>query len=164
MGIIRSLDALTPETRKRVDKFLIVTKAAGHSLYVLETKRTDGVQAAYCAQGRQPLAEVNALRAKEGIYLIDEKQNKNTITDPPPAGLLTVYKDRGHGNGTAIDVVPLTLSGALQWNTPPALWLKIAEIAERCGLYWMGRWKPDSKTGIGKDPNHFQLPRPGLGE
>jgi peptidoglycan L-alanyl-D-glutamate endopeptidase CwlK len=163
MGIIRSLDALTSDTRKRADDFLAEAKVAGHSLYVLETQRTDEVQAAYCAQGRQPLAEVNALRGKAGLYLINDAQNKNKITDDPPMGLFTVYKGRGHGNGTAFDVVPLTLSGALQWNTPPALWIAIAMIAERCGLYWMGRWKPDPVTLIGKDPNHFQLPRPGLG-
>jgi hypothetical protein len=162
MGLIRSLDELSPDMRVRADDFLARAQVAGHRLYVFETKRSDAVQAAYCAQGRKPLSEVNTMRAACGLYALGYSDNLRKITDDPPAGLLTVYRDRGHGNGTAMDVVPVTAGGKLLWGAAPDVWKAIGEIGELCGLMWGGRFKPISlRTGLGWDPGHFQLPRPG---
>jgi hypothetical protein len=159
-GLIRSLDALTPTMRERAAYFLQQCETAGHKLFVFETLRTDLVQAAYCVQGRKPLAEVNAARTVAGLGGISEEENHRVITDPPPRGLLTVYKGIGHGNGTAMDVVPISTDGKLLWRSAPEIWLTIGEIAELSGLVWGGRWKPiDKRTKLGCDPNHVQLPR-----
>jgi hypothetical protein len=147
VGLIRSLDVLKPEFRRRLEDYLSRAAAAGYRLYVFETGRTDGVQAAYCLQGRAPLAEVNAARAREGLYFLNA------------AG--TVYKERGHGNGTAADIVLMSDKGNLLWPPrAPDAWLELGRIAEECGLVWGGRWPPiDPKTGLGVDPPHVQLPR-----
>jgi hypothetical protein len=161
VGLIRSLDVLKPEFRRRLEDYLSRAAAAGYRLYVFETGRTDGVQAAYCLQGRAPLAEVNAARAREGLYFLNAAGNASKITEDPPAGLRTVYKERGHGNGTAADIVLMSDKGNLLWPPrAPDAWLELGRIAEECGLVWGGRWPPiDPKTGLGVDPPHVQLPR-----
>jgi hypothetical protein len=148
----RDLDSLTEPMRKRVSEFIAKCAEEGLTLYVFETKRDDDVQAAYCAQGRQPLEEVNRLRSIAGLYPIGEVQNKQKITDDPPSGFITVYKGVGHGNGTAADLVPLNHDGSLWWNAPKAVWDKMGAIGEGVGLVWGGRWKT-------WDGPHFQMPR-----
>jgi hypothetical protein len=160
MSLIRSLDVLDSRFRPMAEDFLFRCSTAGFRIFVFETLRSDEVQAAYCAQGRKPLAEVNDLRLKAGLSGISEAENRGKITDPPPGGLLTVYKGVGHGNGTAMDVVPMTPNGKLLWSAAPEVWMSIGEIGELCGMIWGGRWKPiNERTGLGFDPGHFQLPR-----
>lgn len=49
-----------------------------------ETHRGNDVQAAYYAQGRMPLAEVNKLRKAAGLYLLSAAENKRKATDAKP--------------------------------------------------------------------------------
>jgi hypothetical protein len=160
-GINNSIDALEKRTRERCQLFLDRCAAAGHRLCLFETLRSVEVQAAYCAQGREDLVIVNDRRFKVSLRPISTVENKYKITDEPPAGLLVVNAHgRGHGNGTAFDVVPVTAGGKLLWSSPADVWFAIGEIGELCGLIWGGRWKPkDTRTGLGFDPNHFQLPQ-----
>lgn len=148
----RDLQSLTEETRKKISELIVRAEAAGVKVFVFETLREDDVQAAYCAQGRESLDQVNAKRQAAGLYLIDEAQNKMKITDEPPMGLKTVYLGRGHGNGTAADLVPLDSKGSLWWGAPLSTWEVIGKIGEELGLEWGGRWKS-------KDYPHFQLKR-----
>jgi hypothetical protein len=161
-GIINSLDALEQRTRERAQKLIDQCLAIGHRLHIFETLRTVETQNAYYAQGRLPLAEVNGLRAKAGIRPISAGENKYKITYAQATNEL-LYKSKNgrcHGNGTAFDVVPITADGKLLWSSPSDVWFAIGEIGELCGLVWGGRWEPkDKRTGLGFDPNHFQLPK-----
>ena len=56
----------------------------GPKIILVETYRSPAVQAAYYAQGREPLAEVNKLRKAVGLYLLTEKENKGKITNAKP--------------------------------------------------------------------------------
>jgi len=49
-----------------------------------EGYRSDEVQAAYYAQSRQPLAEVNRLRKTAGLEPISAAENRSKITDKKP--------------------------------------------------------------------------------
>jgi peptidoglycan L-alanyl-D-glutamate endopeptidase CwlK len=154
--IHRDLNLLTDDMRHRLNTAIARLIQADLPTYVYETLRDDEVQAAYCAQGRMPLDEVNALRKSAGLYLITEAQNRSKITTDPPGGLATVYKGVGHGNGTAADLVPLR-DGDLWWNAPEEEWTKRGVIYESAGLVWGGRW---AKYGApGWDGPHVQLPR-----
>lgn len=72
-----------------------------------QTFRGKAEQTAFWAQGRRPLAEVNALRAKaDNLGPLTEAQNKAKVTNATfglsahnvlPAGAFDVYFDAGHG-------------------------------------------------------------------
>lgn len=59
-----------------------------------------------------------------------------------------------HNYRVALDVVP-TRNGKPVWGTTSpedeALWAKVGEIGEACGLTWSGRWK-----GKMREMAHFQ--------
>jgi peptidoglycan L-alanyl-D-glutamate endopeptidase CwlK len=85
MKIKGNPETLRPKTRQmfymwkeRVENE--IEKALGIEVMVTQIERTDAIQNAYYAQGRQPLAEVNRLRKLAGLYLIDEKENSYTVT------------------------------------------------------------------------------------
>lgn len=149
--IHRELELLIEPMRELISKLIAACQEHGIEVYVFETRRDDDVQKAYCAQGREPLDVVNALRVRAKLYLLTPAENKMKITDDPPSGLQTVYKGVGHGNGTAADLVPMK-GKDLWWNAPPEIWEKMGEIGEGLGLVWGGRWKM-------RDLPHFQMPR-----
>lgn len=155
MGLIRSIDELDSRMVPIARKFLYQVQAAGIRPYVYETLRTQGVQDAYFAQGREALEVVNQKRAVEGLWPITEQDNRRMITD----SRLTVFKGVGHGNGTAMDVVPVDKAGKPCWKAAPEIWFTMGEIGELCGLDWGGRWKPLDKNGLGWDCPHFQMRR-----
>jgi peptidoglycan L-alanyl-D-glutamate endopeptidase CwlK len=157
-GLIRSLDELDPCFRPLADKYLAGLELAGIRYVVLETKRTQAVQDAYYAQGRRPLAEVNALRMVAGLWAIRDAENKRKPTD----SAMIVFRGVGHGNGTAMDVAPADINGNPKWSAAPEIWKTMGEIAEISGLDWGGRWKPiNERTGLGWDCAHVQMRREG---
>lgn len=52
--------------------------------FLVQVSRPTEKQAAYYAQGRRPLQEVNSLRKVAGLPAIKEAENKQTITDAMP--------------------------------------------------------------------------------
>ena len=148
--IVTKIELLEPTTREKVKKMLHFLDAEKISYKVIETLRTDAVQQAYYAQGRQPLYTVNALRKEAGLWMIDEATNKNKIT--------WTLKSK-HIDGKAIDIVPVK-DGKIPWNINSQdvadLYIRIGKIGESVGLEWGGRWTPINKYGIGKDAPHFE--------
>lgn len=155
MGLINSLDELDPSFLPFANKYLDELTVAGIRHAIIETRRTADVQHAYYAQGRLTLVEVNIRRKTAGLWPISEKENKYKVTDSE----LLVYKGVGHGNGTAMDVVPLNASGKPTWNVATEIWFAMGEIAELSGLDWGGRFKPLDRNGLGWDPGHVQMRR-----
>lgn len=85
MKIKGNPDTLRPKTRQmfymwteRVENE--VEKSLGIEIMVTQIERSDAIQTAYYAQGRQSLSEVNRLRKIAELYLIDEKENSRTVT------------------------------------------------------------------------------------
>lgn len=118
---------------------------------VIETLRTEAVQRAYYAQGREPLAVVNIKRRSAGLWEIGESENKRKIT---------WTLESKHLKGLAIDIVPV-FDGKIPWNINSneiaQLFMRFGLIGESCGLEWGGRWTPIDKFGIGKDAPHFEV-------
>ena len=144
------IEMLTPSMKEKTEKMLHFLDAEKIQYKVLETLRTEAVQRAYFAQGREPLAVVNIKRRSAGL---------GPITDIENARKITWTLESKHIAGKAIDIVPI-IDGKIPWNINSKeiayLYLRIGKIGEACGLSWGGRWTPIDKFGIGKDAPHFE--------
>ena len=120
------IEKLDVKIRPQVKQFIHELDLLGVAYKVLETRRTPEVQAAYYAQGREPLDVVNAKRKVARLYLLTEKENRNMIT--------WTLKSK-HLDGLAIDIVPV-IGGRIPWvitnSKVAAAWLHMGEIGEKC--------------------------------
>jgi peptidoglycan L-alanyl-D-glutamate endopeptidase CwlK len=109
----------------------------GIKYFVDSTLRTTEEQAAYFAQGRKPLLDVNQLRTIAGFGLLPESENRYTITNCDG-----VTAKSNHQSGRAVDVVPTDSRGRPYWPVADsAAWKLIAVVMEKHGFTWGGRWK-----------------------
>lgn len=147
---MNDIKLLCKSTREKAENFIHSLDANKIKYRILETVRTDAVQRAYFAQGREPLAVVNIKRRSAGLGEITESENKNKIT--------WTLKSK-HLEGRALDVVPV-IDGKIPWviNSKEIAdaYMRIGLIGEAAGLSWGGRWTPIDKFGIGKDAPHFE--------
>jgi peptidoglycan L-alanyl-D-glutamate endopeptidase CwlK len=143
------LQLLKPEVRKFFEEFTSRLDKQGLPYSILETLRTKEVQEAYYAQGRLPLAEINELRKKAGLYIVGEEEGKKIITQTMESVHLT---------GMAADIVPV-INGRIPWvitGENAELWLTFGKLGQEAGLEWGGTWKPLNRFGIGWDAPHYQ--------
>lgn len=117
----------------------IAAHPGGYRPRLGETYRSHAVQAAYYAQGRKPLAEINHLRAVAGLPLIGSVEAKRIITKALPG-----QSAHGFLPARAFDVQMVKPSGEIDWNLPPYLafagFVKAAAaklgVAVSQGAYW----------------------------
>lgn len=147
---MNKIEQLAPSTREKVEKMLHFLDSEKIPHRVLETLRTEAIQRAYYAQGRETLAVVNIKRRSAGLAEIGESENKRKIT--------WTLKSK-HIEGKAVDIVPV-IDNKIPWNINSkeiaAAYMRIGLIGESVGLSWGGRWTPVDKFGIGKDAPHFE--------
>jgi peptidoglycan LD-endopeptidase CwlK len=144
-GIHKSLWLLTEAMQQKVSCFQHQLDINNIPHVIMETLRDQDVQDAYYAQGRQPLEQVNALRATAQLPPITEKDNGSIITHA---------KVSNHSSGQAIDMPPSRAAypDSPWWDAPAEVWEKMAVLAESCGLVAGYHW-----TGF-KDSDHFEMP------
>jgi peptidoglycan L-alanyl-D-glutamate endopeptidase CwlK len=143
------LDLLIPDIRHYFEDFISKLEQRGLRYSVVETLRTQAVQEAYYAQGRRPLAEINELREKAGLYLLGEAEGKRIITKTMQSI---------HLLGRVADIVPV-VDGKIPWNIAAdnaELWRTFGALGQEVGLEWGGSWAPLDKFGIGWDAPHYQ--------
>jgi peptidoglycan L-alanyl-D-glutamate endopeptidase CwlK len=143
------LDLLRSEVRPYFDQFLSLLDRHGLRYSVIETLRTQAAQEAYYAQGRKPLAGINELRKKAGLYPLGEAEGKRIVTKTMRSVHLT---------GKAADIVPV-VNGKIPWNITAEnaeLWLVFGRLGQEAGLEWGGSWAPLDRFGIGWDAPHYQ--------
>jgi len=141
---------LRPDIRPAFEKFLRSLDQQGLWYSIVETLRTQAVQDAYYAQGRESIEEINRLRKAAGLYLVSEGEAKRIITNA---------RHSLHQDGVAADIVPV-VDGKIPWNITEAnaeLWLTFGRLGMEAGLEWGGAWKPFDRFGIGWDAPHYQL-------
>lgn len=135
------IDDLSSDVRPKAWAFICALKTKSIPHVVTSTLRTTDEQAAYYAQGRRTLAEVNALRIKAGMHAITAGENGYIVTNCDGV----TYKSN-HQGGRALDVVPMSFRGWPEW--PPLSdprWKTIAAEGEAAGFSWGGRWtQPDA--------------------
>ena len=143
------LELLKPEARPYFEDFIGMLEKRGFRYSILETLRTKAVQAAYYAQGRRPLEEINELRQKAGLYLLGAEEGKKIVTKTMESAHLT---------GRAADIVPV-IGGKIPWSFSKdnaGLWLEFGRLGQEVGLEWGGTWGPLNQFGIGWDAPHYQ--------
>ena len=143
-------DQLLPAVRPFFEAFLTALDRSGLRYSVLETLRSQAVQDAYYAQGREPPAEVNRLRKLAGLYAISADEAGRIITNA---------KHSTHQDGIAADIAPVLASGKIPWDygAYKELWETFGRLGMEAGLEWGGTWKPLLPCGLGWDPPHYQL-------
>ncbi len=145
---------MTPLLKEKYLLFKQVMDSVGNPFLLREVLRTPQVQAAYWAQGRLELAEVNALRKDAGLAPIGASENKYQIT--------WTHNSRhfagADGLGSAFDIV-LLKNGQPTWDTKwdsndqdliPE-YLEAARIGHEVGLDAGGLWTKRA------DYPHFSL-------
>ena len=139
--LCRDISKLVPELQEKVKSFLAICKDRKKDVVIIETARTNEVQAAYYAQGRADLKTVNDKRILAGLPVISEKENvKITNTKPGMSK---------HNSGKAFDVAP-AVNGKIMWNDSESF-RELGSIGKSVGLKWGGDWKSF------KDSPHFEI-------
>jgi hypothetical protein len=148
MGVNRSIDALKPRLADAVKQFLVRCEEENINVVIIETDRSQEIQDAYYAQGRQGIDEVNCLREKAGLYLLKERENT----------MVTKAKVSNHTGGNAIDICPEIKDkpGYPWWNAPQEVWERLGHLAETCGLDWCAGGFGQT-WGKGWDNPHFEI-------
>ena len=147
----KKIALLKPKAQPLFEAFLTALDKQGLRYSVLETLRTIEVQEAYYAQGRKPLAEINGLRVKAGLYPLGEEEGKKIITNTMQSV---------HLEGEAADIVPVMNNGKIPWNINAEnaeLWLTFGRLGQEAGLEWGGTWGKLNPFGIGWDAPHYQI-------
>jgi peptidoglycan L-alanyl-D-glutamate endopeptidase CwlK len=144
-------EQLLPKVRPYFEKFISALDKKGLRYSVLEVFRTQAVQDAYYAQGRESVEEVNRLRKLAGLWVIS----------PAEAGrVITRAKHSLHQERIAADIVPVLENGKIPWNITSReiadLWLAFGRLGTEAGLDWGGTWKPLNAFGIGWDAPHYE--------
>lgn len=132
----RRLEDLLPRVAAAAARALADLKARGVLVSVTSTLRTQAEQAALYAQGREPLASVNAKRSAAKMPLLRLEENRYTVTNADG-----VKHKSNHQSGMALDVVP-EQGGRPVW--PPASdprWKQISGVFKQHGFAWGGDWK-----------------------
>lgn len=161
----RKLTDLTPDARLRAGKAFadLLRKNIPH--VVTYTLRTEEEQYALWCQGRKTLKDVNFARAKVGLYLLSEEENKYTVTNCDGKRKSEGGTGRSaHQTGNALDVVPLENGKAIWPVLEDSRWKEISASFIAQGFTWGGDWDRDGLTALEGDDDedmvdypHYQL-------
>jgi peptidoglycan L-alanyl-D-glutamate endopeptidase CwlK len=139
----RSLTDLARPAYERAERFVVSCERAGIIILVYCTYRSLAEQAALYAQGREPLARANALRAAVKLPPITAEDNRHRVTNAAPGASLHNYR-------LAFDCVVMQ-AGKPVWAGGHPVWRTVGKIGEAAGLEWAGRWQ-----GSLREVGHFQ--------
>jgi peptidoglycan L-alanyl-D-glutamate endopeptidase CwlK len=138
------LEDLQPDVQFKAREGLTDLADACIPFVVTSTLRTLDEQIALYAQGRQPLAAVNVLRAKAGMAPIVQRlardgslhsDNDYTVTN------CDGWKFKSnHQSGRALDITPEENGGAVWPDPADPRWKQIADVMKRAGFAWGGDW------------------------
>lgn len=143
----RSLGELVPWFRVKVEGFIEEARIVGIPLIVTRTVTDDVTQQAIWTIGRAALTPEQEARLRaEGLMPADltrVKTNARFAHETP------------HGLKLAFDCVPKDSFGRPWWNAPDAVWKRLYQAAEKCGLDALG--DPWGEF-LSFDKGHFQEP------
>lgn len=123
------------------------------TLLLNEVSRPLTVQRAYYAQGREPIAKINALRKEAGLAPIGEAEAKKIVTK-----LLPGKSKHGLIPSCAIDIL-IMVNGVI--SNDIKLYKALADMIRDHNprIVWGGDWDSDGKSDDEKflDLAHFEL-------
>lgn len=143
---------LHPERLNGINKLLIdfahniankTTAQMQRDVLIVYGYRSNALQTALYAQGREPLAKVNELRHNAGTYPISEIDNKHTVTNAPAGA-------SPHNYYNAIDIACMKDGSKkdIDWNNFNFWNLVENEVKINPLLYWGGWFKFVDKPHI----------------
>jgi peptidoglycan L-alanyl-D-glutamate endopeptidase CwlK len=140
------LQLVNPVLAAKVGQLIVTLAAEGILVRVTQGLRTFQVQDALYAQGRKPLAEVNALRLPAGLPPLSAGDNQGQVTN-------AIGGKSYHNYGMAVDLAP-GVGGRLPWTPNWDIhhpdYARMIAAGEALGLYPGFRFsRPDYP--------HFQL-------
>lgn len=145
--IHRDLNELDPEFGALVLKAIqkmnedpVLKKHGVEKVGISETYREPLVHLAYYSRGRMP---------PEYVIEIYQKLGLGKLTIQEAVRPVTWTLDSMHMKKLAVDILFLYKDGVAWWIAPREVLLRMGEIGESCGLYWLGRDNPN-------DSWHFQ--------
>jgi peptidoglycan L-alanyl-D-glutamate endopeptidase CwlK len=150
---MRGTQHLHPRVAQKSVKLIQLARdRLGLNVITTDTLRSAAEQAAYYAQGRNSLAEVNRMRGLVGMAPIGEAANRSTITKASTAAA------SWHGYGLAFDIAivgpdgkTIVWSAKSDWNGDGKDdWASVGQLADEVGLEWGGNF-----TSI-YDAPHYQ--------
>jgi hypothetical protein len=148
MPLVRDIEKLNPIVKEKFKLALAELDKEKIFYYINETYRSQLVQDAYYAQGRQPLDVVNTFRAKAGLVKIGLDESKNIITNA---------KVSKHTSGKAVDIYLKNGSGGIVWSANRFQLEPMATIIKSFGFEWGGDWtKPDINGKVFTDLPHYE--------
>lgn len=140
MTVEDHLATLHPGLVSRLRALLLSCATARCPMRITQSRRSREQQAAYYAQGRFPLADVNKLRNVVGLPAIMEGENRRTVTNAAPG---TSMHEPWPVLGLAADLC-YAFDDPYKEEDHTLTWDEIGALAERAGLTWGGRFKhPD---------------------
>lgn len=123
---------------------------------VVEGYRSAVVQAAYFAQGRLPLAQLNKLRVVAGLpsFPAGSAEAGRKVTE-----LAAGYSNHNRLPSWAIDVALLQADGSVKWDNAALLLFARLMRAADARVRWGGDWDGDGRTDDERfhDWPHFEL-------
>lgn len=139
----RRIEDLHPETQQAARQHLLLCADAGIELLIYCTFRDTAEQARLFRQGRtaqQVRQKADQLQAAGFPRLADLLRDT-----PPQPGAKVTFAGPGesfHQYNAAYDCVPLVQGKPVWGNTGSsgALWRKVGELGQQCGLEWAGTW------------------------
>ena len=145
----RKIEDLAPKIQMLYYQFKAKMDLAKISFIVTCTARTVKEQVALYAQGRQPLSEVNVLRAQALLPPITEAENKYKVTSTLKSKHLVDLEDANTTNDKAFAFdIALMKDGKATWdlkvnvnNNDVPDYMEAGKIGQSVGLIWGGSWK-----------------------
>lgn len=136
---------MQPELQVKYAAFAARLSEAAIPFALLCVLRTPAEQAAYYAQGRETLAEINRLRAAANMRPLQTKESLLIVTHTKNSRHFPDNK----GQSTAFDIVVLRNGGKMTWDTKwdgnndgISDYLEAAFIGKalglECGAFWKG--------------------------
>lgn len=140
MNIEEHLATVHPTCASKVRALLLSCATAKCPMKITQSRRSRELQAAYWAQGRHPLNEVNALRRAVGLTALTTGENQRKVTNAPPG---TSMHQPWPVLALAVDLC-YALDDPYKEDDHALTWDEIGALAERAGLTWGGRFhRPD---------------------
>jgi hypothetical protein len=134
---MRDINKLAPIVRDKAVALIKVCALHGLEIIITSTLRTDAMQRALYAQGRQLLEDVNILRKLADMSPITDRANQRTVTSAQYSM---------HQSGCAFDIAIVGPSG-ISWDVKADInndnyedYRQVGIIGESLGLTWGGRF------------------------
>lgn len=130
---------------------LVQKRLPGFDTQVASGFRSMAHQDALYAQGRLPLKDVNAMRAKvPSLYPIPEEANRATVTNAKPG-------QSSHNYGCAIDLAPYDIKATALDYKQKEFWKIVGEVvaASKGELTWGADW---NRNGLTTDEKFVDSP------